>query len=310
MSSGAEEARFCFCARGFPRGGEWRLYYRSVMDKGDTNSGDIQTNSTGVEAFAGGDRTGVARGGHQTPRGLQRGHGTGRLPWLNRGEPPSPATIGFALSFALCCAGLAWSCAAPETTERPAEAGEAAPSKLNEAPPDEGGVLSAGIIGSKHDFTQEGMHARDLCTPCHTPHLPEGKPPLLDRRTAATAAIRPFEAVAVELDDASLLCLSCHDGVIASDVYTAAHATRLSSQLGTSQLGTGPLTGHPIGVEYPTTDPTYRPMDAVMANGRIILPDGRVQCISCHDPHNTGRHEGMLVTSNRGSRLCLACHRL
>ncbi len=217
----------------------------------------------------------------------------------------------FALFGALAWACMVWSCAKPDAQPEAEPVDEPARmSKLNEAPPDEDGILSAGIIGSKHDFTQSGMHARDLCTPCHTPHLPEGRAPLLDERAVATAAIRPFQAISVDLDDASLLCLSCHDGVIASDVYTAAHATRLSSQLGSSQLGVGPLTGHPIGVVYPVNDPTYRPIQAVIADGRISLPDGRVQCISCHDPHNTGRHEGMLVMSNRGSRMCLACHRL
>jgi predicted CXXCH cytochrome family protein len=40
------------------------------------------------------------------------------------------------------------------------------------------------------------------------------------------------------------------------------------------------------------------------------LPGGRIQCVTCHDPHNSGRHEGMLVKSNRRSRLCLSCHRI
>jgi predicted CXXCH cytochrome family protein len=48
----------------------------------------------------------------------------------------------------------------------------------------------------------------------------------------------------------------------------------------------------------------------VTADGRIKLPDGRIQCTTCHDPHNTQRHAGMLVISNDRSRLCLACHRL
>lgn len=171
--------------------------------------------------------------------------------------------------------------------------------------------LAAGIIGSAHDFTQSGAHARDFCTPCHTPHIEDAKAPLLDKRPAATDRLRPYEAVGIDLDGASLLCLSCHDGVIATDVYTASHATGLARQLGSSQLGIGGLTGHPIGIAYPIADPRYNPPGSLSAtDGRIPLPDGRVQCISCHDPHNTGRHPGMLVRSNRGSGLCLSCHRL
>jgi len=171
--------------------------------------------------------------------------------------------------------------------------------------------LAAGIIGSAHDFTQDGAHPRDLCTPCHTPHIADAKAPLLDKRPTASDRLRPYEAVGIELDGPSLLCLSCHDGVIASDVYTASHATGLARQLGSSQLGIGGLTGHPIGVAYPVADPHYQPAASFTTGADAIpLPDGRVQCISCHDPHNTGRHPGMLVRSNRGSQLCLACHRL
>ncbi len=174
---------------------------------------------------------------------------------------------------------------------------------------DPNGQLSAGLVGSMHDFTQQGDKSLDLCTPCHTPHLPlprgarpDGGP---DRGRLVT-----YQSDGVALDSASLVCLSCHDGVIASDVYTASHATQFASQFGTSRLGGGLLAGHPIGVKYPASSETYRPAGAVTAGGRVKLPDGRVQCISCHDPHNTGRHPGMLVQSNAGSRLCLACHRL
>jgi len=171
--------------------------------------------------------------------------------------------------------------------------------------------MAAGLIGSAHDFTRGGAHPRDLCTPCHMPHIEDAKAPLLDRRPAASDRLRPYEAIGVELDGPSLLCLSCHDGVIAPDVYTASHATRLARQLGASQLGIGGLTGHPIGVAYPVADPRYRPIASLSAgDDAILLPDDRVQCISCHDPHNAGHQPKMLVKSNRGSRLCLTCHRM
>lgn len=170
------------------------------------------------------------------------------------------------------------------------------------------GLFSAGLVGSRHDFTQQGDRSLDLCTPCHTPHLPLPRGSGIDQEDSGRLV--SYQADGVELDSASLLCLSCHDGVIASDVYTASHATTFAAQFGTSRLGTALLAGHPIGVKYPTSESTYRAPAAVTADGLIKLPDGRVQCISCHDPHNTGRHEGMLVRSNSGSRLCLACHRL
>lgn len=171
-------------------------------------------------------------------------------------------------------------------------------------------ILSRGLVGSAHDFRQADGRPLDLCTPCHTPHVSYSKAPLLDRRPQAYRPVRSYQAVGVTLDDSSLLCLSCHDGITARDVYSYAHATSMPGKLGGSWIGTGNLTSHPVGVPYPLTDPKYHPAAAVTGSGRIKLPDGRVQCISCHDPHNTHRHPGMLTTSNDGSRLCLSCHDL
>ena len=170
--------------------------------------------------------------------------------------------------------------------------------------------LSSGLIGSKHDFSQDGAEPRALCTPCHTPHLTAPKAPLMDRRKRTAEPLRPYQSTRVELDSATLLCLSCHDGRIAADVYSRAHATSLAQQLGASRLTGSGLRSHPIGIEYPDNDAKYRPAAAVTAGGRVKLPGGRVQCTSCHDPHNGGGHEKFLISSNQRSRLCLTCHRL
>ena len=43
--------------------------------------------------------------------------------------------------------------------------------------------------------------------------------------------------------------------------------------------------------------------------GKVLLPDGKIECTSCHDPHNQSGQPHMLVKSNRGSALCLTCHK-
>jgi predicted CXXCH cytochrome family protein len=169
--------------------------------------------------------------------------------------------------------------------------------------------LSSGLIGSKHDFSQGGKSGRDLCLPCHTPHLAVSPPPRLDRRTATPPPLRPYEGIGIELSGWSLLCLGCHDGVTATDVYSSAHAVAVTGQLANSRLGVAGLRSHPVGVSYPTVSETYEPIAAVEAAG-LMLPGGRIQCTSCHDAHNTHRHRGMLRTSNERSRLCLTCHRI
>lgn len=171
-------------------------------------------------------------------------------------------------------------------------------------------TFTSGLIGSPHDFTTQGAEPRDLCLPCHTPHLTRARPPRLDQRPAAREGLPTFRSGSVELSNASLMCLSCHDGIIAPDVYSRAHSAALADQLGSQSLGTSPLTSHPLGIRYPVNNPRFHPAQAVTADGRIKLPDGRLQCTTCHDPHNRGGYAGLLVKSNRRSALCLSCHRL
>lgn len=169
--------------------------------------------------------------------------------------------------------------------------------------------LMSGLIGSKHDFTRVEQDGRNLCLPCHTPHLVGVPLPLLDQRPTTTQPLRPYEGPGVVLTGWSLLCLGCHDGVTAPDVYSSAHAVTVADQLGNSRLPARGLRSHPIGVRYPAAAEDYYSVAEVEAAG-LLLPEGRIQCTTCHDAHNTHGHAGMLKISNQRSRLCLACHRL
>ncbi|MDX2198649.1 MAG: cytochrome c3 family protein [Phycisphaerae bacterium] len=167
----------------------------------------------------------------------------------------------------------------------------------------------SGLIGSKHDFSHGEAHPRDLCLPCHAPHLPVSPVPRAESQPAGRGPLKTYDSRNIELNRASLLCMSCHDGVVAGDVFTAAHSVRLSAEIGREGLGFGGLQGHPVGIEYPIARRDYHAASAVEARG-LPLPDNRIQCTTCHDPHNTAKQPGMLVISNERSRLCLTCHRL
>ncbi len=170
--------------------------------------------------------------------------------------------------------------------------------------------FSGGLLGSKHDFTQDGGATRDLCLPCHTPHLTAAEAPLLTRRAAPPQRAQKYGALGIELSAASLLCLGCHDGVAAPDVFTGPHAMSwMDASGGGSRVRKSRITSHPVGIAYCDGVDGYAGSSAVVAAG-LPLPEGRIQCTTCHDPHNTHRHPGMLVISNERSRLCLACHQL
>ena len=161
--------------------------------------------------------------------------------------------------------------------------------------------FAGGLVGSKHDFTAGGVANRNLCQPCHTLHITTTEAPLLiqNRPRAGRGA--------VEFDETTLLCLSCHDGLTAPDVFASVHA----SSWGEAQLrNQSRLTSHPVGIRYPFGRRDYASDAEITGMGRLVLPEGRIQCITCHDPHNTDRQAGMLQVSNDRSRLCLTCHRI
>ena len=67
--------------------------------------------------------------------------------------------------------------------------------------------------------------------------------------------------------------------------------------------------GHPVGVDYAyaqTTSETLKP--ALLLDAALRLENGKVGCVSCHDAFS--RLAGQLVVDNRGSALCLSCHRM
>ncbi|QOJ03239.1 MAG: cytochrome c3 family protein [Planctomycetia bacterium] len=218
-----------------------------------------------------------------------------------------PVRLGTITLGAVFCAVLVACAARPAAQNAPpdssAETG-GGPAAVEE--PSE--LYAGGLTGSKHDFSLSDGRWKDLCTPCHTPHEPT--PPTAAPPGAPPVRFVSYAADPTTLDRSSVLCLSCHDGVTAQDVFSGAHALSWATPLGTSTLPISGRVSHPIGVRLPLGDPTYRSPAEVQASGRIKLPGGRVQCISCHDPHNTDRHPAMLVQSNRGSQLCLACHRI
>lgn len=109
------------------------------------------------------------------------------------------------------------------------------------------------------------------------------------------------------IDSISLQCVSCHDGSFATSSSIRAGSWGHKGELMTHDSGT-----HPIGVDYEGArlrkgrKAFLHPMDAV--DPRIRFFDGKVGCGSCHDPYSN--IEKRLVMSDRGSKLCFACHML
>lgn len=171
-----------------------------------------------------------------------------------------------------------------------------------------------GVVGSPHDFTDVVGRFGSACNACHVPHV----------QAVRVSTSQPASQPAVELyrmggqrkvfvpgrytpGPTSLVCLGCHDGTVATSTIGSAHAMLAGVREGFKVPDGFVWRDHPIGVPYPSGRRDYHPEGFVLAK-KIRLPQGRIECISCHDPHNGAGQESMLVSSNRRSALCLTCH--
>jgi len=172
-----------------------------------------------------------------------------------------------------------------------------------------------GLEGTKHDFTRLGLSKDQKCSACHVPAGDKGggSGALWDESTGSGKRYKLYGTGSGTLGPASLLCLSCHDGSSAIDAFGGMEGGSTMADIGGGRSVIGrdrDLAGeHPVGVEYPGWDRDYRSRVAVEQEGYVQLPDGRVECSSCHDPHGQSGVDKLLVKSNVRSALCLTCHR-
>jgi predicted CXXCH cytochrome family protein len=187
------------------------------------------------------------------------------------------------------------------------------------------------IVGSSHDFHLQSWNTtNEICIVCHTPHnsiTTVTDAPLWNHQVTAIANYTLYNSstfngtsTITQPNGNSKLCLSCHDGTVALENFgTTTGGTHFIS--GTNNLGgTGGThleNDHPISFTYDvnlsTTDPgLFNPTTTQSGLGGTItntmLFNGKMECASCHDVHNSAGVSGLLLKSNAISALCLTCH--
>ncbi len=205
-------------------------------------------------------------------------------------------------------------------------------------------ALAQSVVGSKHDLsmgggiTDKSTNESQVCIFCHTPHQ-KGMTakPLWNKALSTQATYGTYTSPSIQASDitdigggngVSNLCMSCHDGTVAvnslgntSTVGTPAmgsgHELNASAQIANTReayLGTDLSNDHPINFTYnallATNDGGLQtPVDAnwVDAAHSIPLYSAKVQCSSCHNPHNNVNGSFTRV-SNAASALCMKCH--
>lgn len=112
-----------------------------------------------------------------------------------------------------------------------------------------------------------------------------------------------FQTTSDTYDPVSLKCLGCHDGVnapIAAGTYR--------NDPGGTGFGQRMKGGdHPIGMDYAAYAAASRGFKNLhQLDNNIVLIDGKVGCLSCHNPLNPAKFH--LSVTNTNSTLCLTCH--
>lgn len=136
----------------------------------------------------------------------------------------------------------------------------------------------------------------------------------------------------------SRTCLSCHDGTVAIGAVYNVKGTTVAGTIKmvdgaldittmpvgkAGYLGTNLADDHPVGYEYnpggayppvpgQTTDPELLSYAAGPGSGGVVKLDpntsaGKVECKSCHDPHDD-QYKKFLRASNVNGALCKLCH--
>lgn len=105
------------------------------------------------------------------------------------------------------------------------------------------------------------------------------------------------------LDPISMECITCHDGTVARAVYYKVK-TPAEAAVGSSLTVGG---SHPVGMDYTkyVNNRSYVAYYSLPQN--MVLMDGKVACISCHDMLN--KTPAYLAVDLNSSNLCFSCHR-
>ena len=186
------------------------------------------------------------------------------------------------------------------------------------------------VGASKHNMSaRSGLtNYGEVCAYCHTPHGGQTSNAPLWNRNFGTGPYQMYNnsysstidmTVAASPQGVSLACLSCHDGTVGLDVIInrpnadtslAGTGNTMPANAGQffANLGTDLRNDHPISVTYDNVaDPAFNAKTGEKIDNLLPLYSGRVECGTCHNPHNT-TNTPFLRRSNSSSNLCKTCH--
>ena len=183
-------------------------------------------------------------------------------------------------------------------------------------------IPTTDILGV-HDLSSGSspMHGSNsnACIYCHAPHNALSAPTLWNQTLSTSEYIlypdsTSASSAPTKVGNASLRCLSCHDGSVGVGRTIGFGALQMTGTL-RSNLGTQLAGSHPFSMQPKLKD--HATLVSTLATSHntkdstVLLVENNIECPTCHDVHNQYkdlRSAKFLVRDNSGGRLCLACH--
>ncbi len=211
-------------------------------------------------------------------------------------------------------------------------------------------IAGATIVGSGHDLTPSGPgrfigSSNEVCVYCHTPHNSISQDRYGNRvalwnrslNEALTYTMYSSATFTGTMPDKptgnSLLCLSCHDGVTTPGISQLNQVINYSDgpinmildtpdhigdvsypPYANINIGLDLSNDHPVSFVYDYAlsqrDPGVKDPSVPENLGVLKLFYGRLECGTCHDPHDYGSPDRVpfLRMSNAFSAMCFQCH--
>ena len=185
------------------------------------------------------------------------------------------------------------------------------------------------VTESAHDLSPTGPGSVKgasgyACLFCHAPHNVLSDQTPLWNHELSTQVYTPYSSTSYHqtgqqpiFGSSTKLCLSCHDGTIALGQTVSGGLIPTSGAMRASAtLGSDLRSSHPVSISAPFAD--NGELNSMLfaspprtADAAVKLPQNRVECTTCHEPHTPNLDpvvQKFLVRDSSNGQLCLSCH--